>query len=303
MSRKTFTILSAVALIAFVASLAVVAQTTEARSGAFDPELLPPNAKPGECYARVWVPAKYSTGTEQVLKNEASEKIEIVPAKFEWTEETVMVKPATKKIDVVPARYETVTEKVLDQPAHTVWKKGSATGTASGSGAGAGSGAMAKTTTTSVDASGEATGEIMCLVEVPATYKTVTKRVLKTPATTREIEVPAQYKTVRVQKEAVPPQVKRISLPEQYQTVTKTSLVKEGHMAWMPVLCQTNATRSVVTSLQNSLKRSGLNPGPIDGNIGQQTLNAVEKYQRSKGLARGGITLETLKSLGVTFTR
>jgi hypothetical protein len=40
-----------------------------------------------------------------------------------------------------------------------------------------------------------ATGEIMCLVEVPATYK-----VMDTPPTTREVTVPAEYKTVKVQK-------------------------------------------------------------------------------------------------------
>ena len=39
----------------------------------------------------------------------------------------------------------------------------------------------------------------MCLVEVPATYKTVTKTVLKTPATTRKVETPAEYTTVRKQ--------------------------------------------------------------------------------------------------------
>ena len=45
-----------------------------------------------------------------------------------------------------------------------------------------------------------ATGEIMCLVEEPAVYKTVRKKVIKTPATTRTVEIPAEYKTVKVNK-------------------------------------------------------------------------------------------------------
>ena len=47
----------------------------------------------------------------------------------------------------------------------------------------------------------ESTGEIMCLVEVPATYKTISKEVLVSPATTRTVEIPAVYKTVSVRQE------------------------------------------------------------------------------------------------------
>jgi len=44
------------------------------------------------------------------------------------------------------------------------------------------------------------TGDVMCLVEVPPVFKTVTKRVLKTPASTRATEIPAKYETIRVRK-------------------------------------------------------------------------------------------------------
>lgn len=46
-------------------------------------ELLPPNAKPGECYARIFVPPTYRPETEQVLKRDASERVEIIPARYE----------------------------------------------------------------------------------------------------------------------------------------------------------------------------------------------------------------------------
>src|SRR5262245_56294668 len=45
---------------------------------------LPPNAKPGECYAKVYVPATYKTVTERVLVREASERLETVPAEYDW---------------------------------------------------------------------------------------------------------------------------------------------------------------------------------------------------------------------------
>ena len=110
-------------------------------------ELLPPNAKPGECYARVFVPPAYKTETSQVITREASERVEIIPARYEkvtekvlvreaskkvevvpeiyeWAEERVLVKPASERIVEVPAVYETVKETIVDRPAHTVWQEG-----------------------------------------------------------------------------------------------------------------------------------------------------------------------------------
>lgn len=50
-----------------------------------DMDLLPPNAKPGECYARAFVPPVYKTENVRVLKSEASERIDVVPEKYEWS--------------------------------------------------------------------------------------------------------------------------------------------------------------------------------------------------------------------------
>ncbi len=288
-----------------------------------DNQLLPPKAKAGECYTRVFIPATYKTETGQLLKREASERLVTIPAKYEWVEERVMIHAASERIEVVPATYgwvqervlvkeastrleivppvyEDVSEQVLVKPAHTVWKKGT--------------GPLQR-----VD---HATGEIMCLVEVPAVNKTVTKRVMKTPATTRSVEIPAEYstvrkrvvktpattrtvqlpaqfKTVRVRKLVAPPQTKRSVIPAQYQTVTRRTKVTDESMAWRPVLCQTNITPSVVTSIQQALHRAGHDPGPIDGMIGKQTRTAIEAFQQAKGLPRGGLTFDTLKALGV----
>lgn len=288
-----------------------------------EPELLPPNAKPGECYARLFIPPVYKTETEQVLKKqasetleiipaqykwveervlvkEASERLEIVPAEYEWVEEKVMVEPAMTKIEEIPAEYEWVEEKVLDKPAHTVWKKGAGP----------------------VQKINHSTGEIMCLVEVPATYKTIKKRLLKSPPKTHKVEIPAKYKTFKKQILKTPPTVKKVAIPAEYTTVKvkklvsaaqekrtpipaeyqevkKTKKVAEGRMEWRPILCQTNMTPVLITALQEALQRAGYNPGPIDGSVGFQTLTAVESFQREKGLASGGLTMETLKALGV----
>ena len=70
-------------------------------------------------------------------------------------------------------------------------------------------------------------------------------------------------------------------------------------MEWRPVLCKTNMTQGIVQRIQAALEKSGHNPGPFDGVIGRETMAAVKSYQRDKGLATGGITLQTLESLEV----
>jgi len=177
------------------ASASAAASPAGTNYGAGD--LLPPGAKPGQCFTRLWVPPKYETLSERILVEEEGERIEIIPAKFSTSKKRVLVKEATENLVTVPATfktvkervlvkaatkklvevkpvYETVTERVQDKPAHTTWRKGS--------------GPIQK-----ID---ETTGEIMCLVEVPATFKTVKKRVLKKKGSTSVQQIPAVYDTV-----------------------------------------------------------------------------------------------------------
>lgn len=317
-ARKALALVGAVSVLGLCAFVPNV--NAQVSSGE---ELLPPNAKTGECYARVWVPpvyetetldvlvreassrievipAKYEWGTEEVLTKEGYEKLEIVPAKYEWREEKIMVKPVRSQLVTVAPQYEWVEEKIVDRPAHTIWKKG-------------------QNPVSRVDGS---TGEIMCLVEVPATYKIVRKKTLKAPATTKQQEIPAeymtvrkrvlvqeetvkrtaipaQYKTVKVQKLVTPPTEKKIEIPAEYNKVTKRKLVKDGSMEWRAILCETNMQGGLVSKIQRALKNAGFDPGPVDGAMGSGTLRAVESFQKSKGLAQGGITMETLEALGV----
>ncbi len=61
-----------------IADSASTTSTSSSNTG-----LMPSDPKPGECYARVIIPAKYTTSSEQVLKRAASERIEIIPARYE----------------------------------------------------------------------------------------------------------------------------------------------------------------------------------------------------------------------------
>ncbi len=322
-------------------------------------------ARPGSCFAEHFSAPSYNTVTERIMVSEASEEIKLTPAKYEWAEQRVMVAPASRKLVEVPAVFETMQERVKVEDAKTVWK--------------AGRGAVEK-----ID---HGTGDIMCLVEIPAVYKTLTKRVLKAPASTKVMEEPARYETIRVRKlvadasesrVAVPAQfknvtkrvmqsggshtwqpkgargdfgkltgnviclqetpakmasvsrkvvktpasVKRVEIPAKYETkrvrrlledakemrtaipavtdtVSRRVQVTSDRLEWRSVLCETNMSTSMIQDVQRSLASAGYTPGPIDGVLGRQTMVAIERFQRARGLPTGGLTMDTLNKLGI----
>ena len=288
-------------------------------------ELLPPGANPGQCFTRVWVPPSYKSVSEKKLVSEAGERLEVIPAKYGKATKRVLVQEASSKLVTIPATYKTVTERLLVQPARTVveqvppvygtttervlqkaayttWKKG----------------------TGPIQRIDESTGEIMCLIEVPAVYKTITKQVLKTPASTRQkelpavyktvtkkvvdtpastktIEIPAKYATVTVTEEVQPSSTRAIPIPAKYTTVTRQELKTEGRMDWREILCETNTTRTRISEIQRALQKAGHNPGTIDGSIGPSTMTAVNAFQRAKGLPVDKyLNVATVRALGVS---
>lgn len=294
------------------------------------------DAKAGECYAQVWqppqfktetkrmlkqdagtrletIPAVYETVTERMLIKEAGTRLEVIPAQYETVTERVVVKEAGTRLETVPAQYETVTERIQVSPARTVWKTSS----------GRIYGAAVKDADGNLVTKMSTNGEVLCLVEepaqyktvskrvlkspattreveIPAQYQTVTKRVLKTPATTREIEIPAQYKTITKRVLKSPATTRKIEIPAQYETVTEQVQVSDAKMTWVPVLCEVNVTSAKVREIQGALKKEGHYRGPIDGIFGGGTNTAITAFQRSKGLAQGfGLTLQTLDALQI----
>ncbi|GMR21142.1 MAG: hypothetical protein BMS9Abin36_1741 [Gammaproteobacteria bacterium] len=170
-------------------------------------------AVPGMCFKEYYTPVQFRNETEEIVVKAASEKVASIPAEYETIEEKVMVKEPSKKIIEVPVTYETVSEKVLIEPVKTVWKKGK--------------GPIEKIDNT--------TGEIMCLVEIPAKYKTVKKQVIKSAATIKEVEIAAVYQTVKVRKLISPEKEKRTKVPATYKQITKRKKVADARFAWYAV--------------------------------------------------------------------
>lgn len=133
----------------------------------------------------------------------------------------------------------------------------------------------------------------------PAVYKDVKKRVIATPETTRVIDVPAEYKTVTKTVEDRPTTVKREEIPAVIKSVDREVEVAQARTLWTQVLCEVNTTNEVVTRLQRALKISGHYNGKIDGIIGSGTRRAIMSYQKAQGVESDILTIESAKTLGV----
>jgi hypothetical protein len=324
------------------------------------------NSTPGNCFREYYTPEKYKTISEEIVVKEARTENKITPAKYEMIEKTIEVKPASKKTITIPATYEYKEDKILVEKAKTVWKKG----------------------INPAQKLNGATGEIMCLVKIPAKYKIIKKKVVKTPASTKVVEVPAITQTIKIKKlisdassktiiiPAVTQTIEKkvldkksefswtkvgnnidkkwmytghqiclLETPAQHRKITKTIVdtnasikelvinpsykvmkikklveeakevktpikaiyktlakkekVSDAYQSWERILCQTNMNKEVILKIQNALKIKGYNPGKIDAVLGRGTHVAIDKYQRDNSLATGGITYETLKALNV----
>jgi regulator of extracellular matrix RemA (YlzA/DUF370 family) len=137
-------------------------------------------------------------------------------------------------------------------------------------------------------------------VTIPAKYRTVRKKVIVEPARTEVIPVPAQYKTVRVKKLVKEAEERVVQVPAEYKTITKKVKVSDSKIVWRPALCEDEAVDSKIRALQSALSREGFYTGAINGVLNQETNQAIRAYQVESGLPQGGgMTLETLESLGI----
>jgi len=287
-------------------------------------DLPPADAKAGECYAKVLVPATYESTPEnieiqpalvktekvaavyedvekRVLIQDESFELETIPAVFETVSETVLIQPERIVKNIIPATYRTESKQILISPARVVWKPGRG----------------------SHEKIDSATGEIMCRVEIPAKYETVSQQIIDQPSSTQEDVIPAKYMTIERRTMTTPPTAtkniipakykiitvkelisaesfKEVVIPAKYSTISKRNLVTAEAVKWRQIMCETNTTPRFVMKLQKALVVSGYSIGTQpNGNFGPATKAAIAKFQLANNLPTGGLTLSTVRKLGL----
>ncbi|CAA6819768.1 MAG: Unknown protein, partial [uncultured Sulfurovum sp.] len=228
-----------------------------------------------EMMCLVDIPAVYKTVSKQVIVTPETTKSITIPAVYKTVQSTVVANQASTKTVNIPATYKTLekTSKVSD--ARYVWSD------------------------SLMEKDGlSRTSAVICKVAIPAVNKVITKQVVATPATSKTISIPATYKTVEVTKLLTPETTKKTVIPATYETLTKQVKVSEQSVKWMPVLCKSSMTIETISNIQKALTSAGF-PTPVTGSLDAATKASVEAYQMKKGLTVSGLSINTLKDLGV----
>ena len=200
------------------------------------------------------VPPTYKTVSERIVLKPEGKRIKIIPATYKTVTEEILSKEASSRLVSTQERYETITETVKVADAHRIWKRGrayigqavdvrplrgfevSANGRVKGDQVEKG---WATADNKNLD------DDVMCLVEIPAEYKTITRKILAQEAGVREEPIEAQYKTVsrqvvdtpaRSEEEIIaavygsverrvvdtPASTRDVVIPAEYETITQT---------------------------------------------------------------------------------
>ncbi len=225
----------------------------------YTPDLLPPNPQPGVCYARVKIPAQYSTQSHSVIVEDGYTKTEISQPRLQSRQESVMVKEASIEYRVRQPRYQTVTDKVMVAPEYDklsvsspqfrtvketiqvsgprlVWKKGNPAklrsqgykihSTADGGHAGRGYSSTTQYGNTQIGCG--TVCEIWCLVEEPGQSVSYNRRVMTSQGEVRRHRVPARYETITKRVVADPGGVEQVEIPAEYRNITVQDVIDPG---------------------------------------------------------------------------
>jgi len=183
----------------------------------------PPDAKPGDAWCLVTVPATYKTVTEQVQIRPATFYMETVPAKYETKSEQVQIAPESKHAVVVPAKYKTEAAKQLVKEEYSTYE-------------------IVPATWQWVDETVVVKPESKQIVATAPVYKTVSEQVLVEPAKTYWKKVPCDDKSAS-RKETTGDCYCLCEQPAKFVTVTRQVLEKEGSTAEIPTKAETKLVK------------------------------------------------------------
>ena len=188
-----------------------------------------PDAKPGECYAKVMVPAAYQDETTTVVVREAFERVEVVPPRYEAAEERVLVAEASTKLVPVEAEWSEETHTVELRPARTEWVTDSLQ-----SNVVVNPQILAAMENAGVDLDEVESGACYHEHFQPPKYRMRSERVLVAQATERYTVIPPEYDLVEERVLVRPASRQLVEIPAEYETVEERVLVEPAKSVWKP---------------------------------------------------------------------
>jgi outer membrane protein OmpA-like peptidoglycan-associated protein len=259
------------------------------------------------------IPAVWGTETLTYKKNEYGSTLKVIPAKFTQGYQTVEVKPASAKWEMsdtpaaecassdpndcrywcyksVPAQNITINTKELAADAQVIKTPGcDQAGGVSDSDCGLG------TYTRKVVKTPASTR----VIDIPAVTKSVKKTVMVTPPTTRVVDVPAITKTMKRTVMVKPPTTRVVDIPAVTKTIKRTVISPEStRVVEIPAVTSTMKRTVMVTPpttrvVEVAQKTATLKKTVLasDARVDEMTIPAVTKTVTKEVLTKkGGLT-------------
>lgn len=258
----------------------------------------------------------------------------LIPAVTHTEMATEVVRPASFREERIPAQYETRTEHVMVRDARREWVRTDGIPTDAPMVTAGDYQPVRYRDDGSLSWPGkyaegspeaeyyERDPSVWCLKVVPGVYEDRTTRVEVAPASVRRIEIPAQTRQVRrtvidaperyedvvipavmekrrVRRVTQEARTETYTVPAVYDDVTRERVIGAPEPVWREVICGKNTSASKIMEVQRALAAKGYNPGPIDGQLGRQTVAAMQKFQADNGLPQGQPSVEAVQALGV----
>ncbi len=133
-------------------------------------------------------------------------------------------------------------------------------------------------------------------------YKAVTKYIVLEEARTENLMNISKKKPVTVYEQVNKDKTMRVEVPATFtHVVTKTAIKQKEQFVETEIVCPSKVTSKLIRQVQEHLKMLGY---PVDVSakeLGGTTIESLEKYQQENQLPVGGLNLQTLQSLNITW--
>jgi len=240
-----------------------------------------PDAKPGECYAKVITPAEFETRSEEVIVQEATERVETIEASYENVDQTIVVKEPAQLLQVKPAKFQKATRKVEVLSAEQHW-----TTTLGRNEVPVSPDVVKQIERSGVNTSAANVGD--CFVEYyeAAKYKTQVERIMTKPPSETITVIPARYETVEEQIVVKESSSQVVDVPAVYRTQSESVLVEPARSEWKEdcgvIEKVDNATGEVLCLVEVPARYETLTKTVLESPATTKTVNNPAVYKTIK---------------------
>lgn len=244
--------------------------------------------------------ASYSNIPAEMVWNETKIQVEpsryaqeTEPAQYEEIEETLEVERARSELYATPAQYQKVIRELTIKPEHKRWKLACLANTHLS--------CLETVEAELVKTPTEVITEPAQIHQrsIPTKTLKIKRKIIIKPGKGIGTILPPRYETVKILRVNKPWKIISSVVPAQYETIPVQRKLRDDQILTMPIACTDALSPTQIRQIQQALLQAGQNL-KLSGALDAATIKALHAFQAANQLAIGGLSLETLRKLGLT---